>query len=376
MRHDEGTSATSVVPTGRRLDLEPPAGERHALAHPGEPEASSSVELGSKPRPSSSTTATTAPSFRCRRMLTRLRAGVLDDVRQRLLDDAVERRLGLGRQPLVAELRSRSTVEAALLAERFASRSTAGTSPKSSSADGRSSTASRRTFWSVETTSSRTDATASRASSAPPPARAASARAGSRSAPGRSRRAARARAGALELLRLDDTTDGVAADPLGQIDGDRRPRRERLRQAQVVLAEGRRGARLSCAITTPIARPRRSAERRAPNARRAGASPAGRLRIVEHGVDALAAPALEHAARLRAAERELHPGDAVGALALGRGDTQRSPSGGRSGRASPRQLLQPARDEREQRLQLELRDERVADLLQRLDWRSQRVELS
>ena len=62
----------------------------------------------------------------------------------------------------------------------------------------------------------------------------------------------------LELLRLDHPADGVPADPLGQVDGDRRTGSERLRQAQVVLAEDGDGPCLSCAITTPIGRPRTS----------------------------------------------------------------------------------------------------------------------
>ena len=80
---------------------------------------------------------------------------VLHDVRQRLLDDAVERvSTSLG-QALLAELRLEVDPELRLLAARArrAARAPA-TSPKSSSAAGRSSTASRRTSCSVETTSS------------------------------------------------------------------------------------------------------------------------------------------------------------------------------------------------------------------------------
>jgi hypothetical protein len=46
------------------------------------------------------------------------RARVLRDVRERLLDDPVERRLDLRRQPLVRKPRLELDVEAALLAER------------------------------------------------------------------------------------------------------------------------------------------------------------------------------------------------------------------------------------------------------------------
>ena len=102
------------------------------------------------------------------------------------------------------------------------------------------------------------------------------------------------------------------------------------------------------------------------------AEPASRLlvdlRIVEHRVDPLAAAALEHAAGLRAAERELHPGDAVRALALGGGDSQPVALRERDqDELRLDELLQAARDEGEERLELELRDERVADLVQRLE---------
>ena len=76
------------------------------------------------------------------------------------------------------------------------SRSSAGTSPKSSSAFGRSSTARRRTSWSAVTTCSRSSAERRAPGGPRAPPRAASARAGSRSAPARSRRGARARAAA------------------------------------------------------------------------------------------------------------------------------------------------------------------------------------
>ena len=116
---DEGTSATTVVP---EPDVDstcsrPPASATRSRI-PTRPSASARVTLGSKPEPSSSTTATTALLFRCRRMLTRVGAGVLDHVGQRLLDDAVERRLRVARQPRLAELRLQVDPQAALLPER------------------------------------------------------------------------------------------------------------------------------------------------------------------------------------------------------------------------------------------------------------------
>ena len=104
---------------------------------------------------------TATPSLRTSVMLTRRARRVLDDVRQRLLHDPVERGLDLRRQALVAE--PRLEVDGELGSARrsvAARRSSAGTSPKSSSALGRSSTARRRTSCSVATTSSRSAAVA------------------------------------------------------------------------------------------------------------------------------------------------------------------------------------------------------------------------
>ena len=66
-----GTSAAIVVPAlAARLDLEPPAEEREALAHADEPEALGVLSAGSKPWPSSSITALTFRCVRVSRMLT------------------------------------------------------------------------------------------------------------------------------------------------------------------------------------------------------------------------------------------------------------------------------------------------------------------
>ena len=223
---DDGTSATTVVPAPGvdSTCSRPPARDTRSRI-PARPSASARVAVGSKPDPSSSTTATTALFFRCRRMLTRLGAGVLDHVGQRLLDHAVERRLRLARQP---SLRRAATPDRlAGHSVRGTCRSSArqpGTSPKSSRAAGRSSTASRRTSCSVEMTSSRTDVegfSSLRGVS----------RLLQRLQPEQDRRqrltglvvqlARKPRS--LELLRLDHPADRVAADPLGEVDGDRRP---------------------------------------------------------------------------------------------------------------------------------------------------------
>jgi len=48
----------------------------------------------------------------------------------------------------------------------------------------------------------------------------------------------------FELLCLDDPADDITADPLGQLDGDRGSRRERLRESDVLVREARRRTEL------------------------------------------------------------------------------------------------------------------------------------
>ena len=151
-----GTSAATVVPgAGARLDAEPAADETDALAHPDEPEAvvavASRVEApavvldhrGDEP-------------VRLRQQDAHvLRLRVLDDVRRALPGRSgrasVSTSVGRRSSPSRA---SRSTRMPGLSRTSPPGARSPGTSPKSSSAEGRSSTASRRTSWSVETTSS------------------------------------------------------------------------------------------------------------------------------------------------------------------------------------------------------------------------------
>ena len=117
------------------------------------------------------------------------RTGVLDDVRQRLLDDPVERRLVLGRQRERRVATLSWIVDPALLATMSGSAARVRAArPKSSSAGGRSSTVSRRTSSSAE----RDELPDQRERLLRRPStRAPSARAGSRRAPALFRRAAR-----------------------------------------------------------------------------------------------------------------------------------------------------------------------------------------
>ena len=200
-------------------------------------------------------------------MLTRPAPAVLDDVRERLLDDPVERRLDLARAAARRRAASRGRRARPLCSRNVArSRSMAGTRPKSSSADGRSSTASRRTSCSVETTSSRSDATASRASSV-------SAACSSGFRPSRidvsawpvsscSSRASRARSSSWA-----STTRRTASrlTRWREVDGDRGAGGERLGEPQVVVREARASDR-ACR-----ARPRRRSPGRARSAARTSA---------------------------------------------------------------------------------------------------------
>ena len=146
-----GTSATTVVPP---LDDDstvsrPPSSATARACRPGRGRPSR-VSSASKPCPSSSITAATLSRPRVSRTLTREAARVLDHVRQRLLDDPVERRLDRRRQAARRRASPRSRRGSPVCSVNVVgSRSSAGTSPKSSSAFGRSSTARRRTSCSV-----------------------------------------------------------------------------------------------------------------------------------------------------------------------------------------------------------------------------------
>ena len=87
-------------------------------------------------------------------------------------------------------------------------------------------------------------------------------------------------------------------------------------------------------------------------------------------VDALATSALEHASGLRAAELEFDADNAVRvALAIGRGDAQMLAVRRESDEDEPRidELAQPAATRPQERLELELAGERVADLVEGLE---------
>ena len=265
------------------LDREPTAEQADSLLHADEPEpvavaAGGAEALARRPRrpPSRS------PSRRVTTTLTCVGAGVLGDVRQRLLDDPVERGLDLGRRGAV-------DVEVRLDVDRDA-RSARRTPPRAARARGRAR--SRRA-----------------------PSAAARRRAGARS--GASRRSARAAAAAaaravlgvprlldplqaeqdrrqrlaglvvelareppaLELLPLDHAAERVAGDAVGEVDGDRRARGERLGEPQLLVGEARVGARACCGRRSRRSPGRRrSSARTGPSAGRSAGRPPGRPR--------------------------------------------------------------------------------------------------
>ena len=114
-----GSSAMSVVPApGDALHLEAAAEQADALAHADEAERALAHRAGSKPAPSSSITRTRRRRRRRRRRCSPSRAcGVLDDVRQRLLDDPVERGLVLRRRASTGERDVELDVEPAPLGD-------------------------------------------------------------------------------------------------------------------------------------------------------------------------------------------------------------------------------------------------------------------
>ena len=149
----------------------------------------------------------------------------------------------------------------------------------------------------------------------------------------------------LELLCVDDAAQGVAADALGEVDGDRRPRDERLGEAHVPFVEARVGAEL---VVRDDDADRLAAHDQRHVDRGGDAELAGDalvdLGVVDDGVDALGLPALEHASDLRRAELEACPEEVVGTGTRGRGDAEPAAGVGQRDQHEPRldELLQCA----------------------------------
>ena len=173
------------------------------------------------------------------------RPGVLDDVRERLLDHAVQRRLHLVRQTPVSELRLQFDLKAALLAQRL--RQPLDCGDEAEVVERRGAQLDREAAHVLQRPDDELAQGADRL-----PRLVALRRLLERLQPEQDRgqrlsglvvqltRQARP----LELLRLDDTADDVAADQPRVIDRDRGAPRERLGEPEVVVGEGRRGAAL------------------------------------------------------------------------------------------------------------------------------------
>ena len=253
------------------------------------------------------------------------------------------------------------------------SRSSAGTSPKSSSTFGRSSTARRRTSCSAATTSSRSSASAacagpsaSASSSGFSPSRIEvsawpvsswSSRASRRRS---SSCAATTRRSASRATRSERST--ATAARAANVSARRRSSSEKraVGRAELVVRLDHADHALPRGERHPEPRPR--------------AEPARQLlvdlRVVDHGVDALAAAALEHDGRSSTSSGgSVWPTSSSAPSPAAAATRSSSLAGRQQDDDEPRveQLAQPPRDEVEQRLELGLGRERVPDLVQRLE---------
>ncbi len=127
----------------------------------------------------------------------------------------------------------------------------------------------------------------------------------------------------LQLLCLEHAPDGVAADPLREVDGDGCPRGERLGQAELLVREGSDRSEAVVCDDHPDALPsrdERNVERRADpeQSRRVLVD----LGILDERIDPFAPRAVEDAAGLGARALEQHSRDAVIRLAGHRGDAK------------------------------------------------------
>ena len=173
----------------------------------------------------------------------------------------------------------------------------------------------------------------------------------------------------LELLAGDHTAEGVAGDALREVDRRRRPLRERLCDPQVVVGEAR--------VAADLVEGAHDADRFVPQHERdeqagARADPAGELLVdlgvVDDRVDALAPPPLEDPRALGAGLGHDRAHQRACALAVC-GLDPKAPVGTRSSdhdRLRADQLAEPLGDQSEHARQLDLGQERVPDLVQRL----------
>ena len=272
-------------------------------ASPMPPRASSSA---SKPWPSSSIERRSPSAAAHEQDADSLRAGVLDDVRHRLLHDPVQRRLDLGGRRSSPSRDSSSTAIPVASVKVSTSRSSAATRPKSSSAFGRSSTASRRTSC-----KRRHDELAQASPSAAAVVLGVLDRL--QAEQDRGERLAGLvvqlprEPPALELLPFDDAPQRVALDAPRKIDGDGRTLREVLGEPQVGVREA--GIAPGSVVREHDARSGRRATSSGTYSPVTRAEPPRHLLhdlgVVEDGIDTLAPTALEHRTDLATREERL-----------------------------------------------------------------------
>ena len=166
---------------------------------------------------------------------------MLHDVRERLLHDAIERRLDRLRQALVRARATRSRSRGRFAPDRSPRADRAPRpSPKSSSAEGLSSTASRaHVLQRLDDELAQRRDTVLRVGSTGLLERLQPEEDRRQRLPGLVVQLARDPL-ALQLLGLDDASHGITAHALGQVDRNRRARGERLGQANVAVREARR----------------------------------------------------------------------------------------------------------------------------------------
>ena len=372
--HGSGTSATSVVPApGVDSTCSRPPTSADALAHADETERVRARRGRVEARAVVLDHGDDGAVLALQEDADALGAGVLDDVRQRLLDDAVERRLDLGRQPLVAELRLEVDLRGRVCSRNVSAEPLDGRH-EPEVVERRRAQLDREP---ADVLQRRDDELAHRRR-APSRASVGLGRLLERLQPEQDRRQRLARLvvelarepRALELLRLDDAPDRVAADPLGEVDRDRRPRGERLREAQVVVGEARASAP-ACR-----ARSRRRSPGRARSAARTSAEWTPSRRAACWSISGSSSTESIRSLRPRSSTRPAF--EPASSSSIPTTPYAPSPSAAATRSASPvgqrdqheprvDELPQAARDEGEQRLELELGGERVADLVQRLE---------
>jgi hypothetical protein len=294
---------------------------------------------------------------------------MFDRVRERLLDDAVERRLGLGRQPFVVQSRLEVDGEIRLLPHRRREPLQGGNQAEvvecgRAQFDCKPAHILKRRHDQVAKRLNRraTLLGLDRVLEALQPEQD-----GGQRLPGLVVKLPR-EASALDFLRMHDAAECIAADSFGQIHCDRSTSDERLGEANVACLEPRIGPELVVRgddADRPAAHREWHIERRRDTELPCHALVD--LEIVHDGVDSLRASALEYAADLRRAEVESHA-DELG-IAGRSGYTERVGLVGQRDEHDARldELLQPLCDEGKHRLELDLGRQRTADLIQRLE---------